>query len=66
MDTPDASTFKALGTSQITGEFQVSLKNGSIVYAKMSERLETSITETSVPVRKNMVIKNTELIPLIW
>jgi hypothetical protein len=66
MYTPDTSSFKALGTSQITGEFQVSLKNGNIVHAKMSERLETSITETNVPVRKNSVVKNTELIPRVW
>jgi hypothetical protein len=66
MDTRDSTVFNAIGTSQITGEFQVSLKNGSIVYAKMSERLNTEITETGVPVRKNWVIKNTELIPLVW
>jgi len=65
MYSPDTTSFKALGTSQITGEFQVSLKNGNIVYAKMSERLETSITQTNLPVRKNTVIKNTELIPRI-
>jgi hypothetical protein len=65
MDTPDTTVFNAVGTSQITGEFRVSLKNGSIVYAKMSERLNTEITETGVPVRKNWVIKNTELIPRI-
>lgn len=65
MDTPDTTVFKAIGTSLITGEFQVSLKNGSIVHAKMSERLDTEITETGVPVRKNMVVKNTELIPLV-
>ena len=66
MYSPDTTSFKALGTSQITGEFQVSLKNGNIAYAKMSERLETSITETGMPVRKNRVIKNTELIPRLW
>lgn len=65
MDTRDTTVFNALGTSQISGEFQVSLKNGSIVYAKMSERLDTEITETGVPVRKNRVIKNTELVPLV-
>ena len=65
MDTPDTTVFNAVGTSQITGEFQVSLKNGHIVSAKMSERLDTEITETGVPVRKNRVIKNTELVPLI-
>ena len=66
MYSPDTISYKALGTSQITGEFQVSLKNGNIVYAKMSERLETSITETGAPVSKNRVIKNTELIPRVW
>ena len=66
MYTPDTTFFKALGTSQITGELQVSLKNGNIVYAKMSERLETNLTETGLPARKNRVIKNTELIPRVW
>jgi hypothetical protein len=66
MYTSSASSFKAVGTSQITGEFQVSLKKGTIVYAKMSERLETSISETNKPVRKNGVLKNTELIPRVW
>ena len=65
MYSPDTNSYTALGTSQITGEFQVSLKNGNIMYAKMSERLETNLIETGLPARKNRVIKNTELVPRI-
>ncbi|GEM_PF-1994148 len=59
---PDTTVFKAVGTSQITGELQISLKDGSLLNAKMSEKLNTDISETGVKTRKNRVVKNTELI----
>jgi hypothetical protein len=63
---PDSSSFVAAGTALVSGEFLVSLKKGTVVYAKMSERLETKITQTGEKERQNRVVKNTELIPIVW
>lgn len=63
---PDSSSFLATGTALVSGEFLISLKKGTIVYAKMNERLETNIAQTGVPDRKNRVTKSTELVPIIW
>jgi hypothetical protein len=62
----DTTSFKWIGTSQTTGEFQVSLKAGSIVYAKMSERLDISLTRSDKQVKTKRVLKNTELVPRVW
>ncbi|MCX6830896.1 MAG: hypothetical protein NT028_02035, partial [candidate division Zixibacteria bacterium] len=62
----DTTSFKWIGTSQTTGEFQVSLKAGSIVHARMSERLEISLTRPDKQVKTKRVLRNTELMPRVW
>jgi len=63
MYSTDSTSFKAKGTSQMTGEFRVSLKNGNMMHAKIIERLETTITRPDKQIITRKVIKTTELAP---
>ena len=62
----DTTSFKWIGTSQTTGEFQVSLKTGSIVHGSMSQRLELILTRPDKLVKTKWVLRNTELVPRAW
>jgi hypothetical protein len=62
----DTTSFKGSGTSQITGEFQVSLQKGIIMYAKMGERLETTLTRPDKQPKPRKVLKTTELTLRTW
>lgn len=62
----DSSEFIATGTALVSGDFLVSLSNGNITYARMTERLETIVKQTGLPDRPNRIVKYTELIPAIW
>jgi hypothetical protein len=65
MYSTDSTSFKAKGTSQITGEFQVSLLNGNIMHAKLGERLETTITLPNKKTQTRKAVNTTELIPRV-
>lgn len=65
MYSTDSTSFKAKGTSLINGEFQVSLTNGNMMHARLSERLETTITRPDKQIRTRKAIKTTKLGPRI-
>jgi hypothetical protein len=63
MYSTDSTSFKAKGTSHMSGELTVSLKNGNLMHAKLYERLETTITRPDKKIVPRKVSKTTEIAP---
>ncbi len=62
----DTSSVDAEGTSELRGEFLVSLGRGEIVNFKLNNRAETKITLPDGSTKDNRVVMKFELAPRYW